>query len=383
MSEVIQKAKNITRSYFEGRIRTDVLKGVNLAIRQDELTAIIGKSGSGKSTLLHILGTLDTPTSGEILFKGDDLCRLSGNKKAQFRNQNLGFVYQFHHLLGDFTALENVMMPLLIGNMDIKKAKATASEYLEKVGLSHRIGYRPSEMSGGERQRVAIGRAIVRNPKVLLMDEPLSNLDAKLRNQMRAEIIKLRKRIKTTFIYVTHDQTEAMTLGDRIVIMKDGVIQQVGKPQEVYDNPYNLFVAGFIGVPAMNQYNGKLLCDKDTYSVQVGDVIMPLSKEKSANLARNHVTEQDVIVGVRPEHITLEGDPAKMIHGTVDVSEMMGSAIHLHVNALGKDSVIIVPTIDLQAGNDYSMGSDIQFTFSSHAIHVFDPVSTLNLEYNK
>ena len=159
MSEVILEAKNITRSYFEGRIRTDVLKGVNLTIRQDELTAIIGKSGSGKSTLLHILGTLDTPTSGEILFKGDDLCRLSGNKKAQFRNHNLGFVYQFHHLLGDFTALENVMMPLLIGNMEIKKAKATACEYLEKVGLSHRIDYRPSEMSGGERQRVAIARA--------------------------------------------------------------------------------------------------------------------------------------------------------------------------------------------------------------------------------
>ena len=179
MSEVILEAKNITRSYFEGKIRTDVLKGVNLAIRQDELTAIIGKSGSGKSTLLHILGTLDTPTSGEILFKGDDLCRLSGNKKAQFRNQNLGFVYQFHHLLGDFTALENVMMPLLIGNMDIKKAKATACEYLEKVGLSHRIGYRPSEMSGGERQRVAIARALAGHPDIVLADEPTGNLDAK------------------------------------------------------------------------------------------------------------------------------------------------------------------------------------------------------------
>ena len=184
MSEVILEAKNITRSYFEGKIRTDVLKGVNLAIRQDELTAIIGKSGSGKSTLLHILGTLDTPTSGEILFKGDDLCRLSGNKKAQFRNQNLGFVYQFHHLLGDFTALENVMMPLLIGNMDIKKAKATASEYLEKVGLSHRIGYRPSEMSGGERQRVAIARALAGHPDIVLADEPTGNLDAKDRKSV-------------------------------------------------------------------------------------------------------------------------------------------------------------------------------------------------------
>ena len=225
MSEVILEAKNITRSYFEGKIRTDVLKGVNLAIRQDELTAIIGKSGSGKSTLLHILGTLDTPTSGEILFKGDDLCRLSGNKKAQFRNQNLGFVYQFHHLLGDFTALENVMMPLLIGNMDIKKAKTTASEYLEKVGLSHRIGYRPSEMSGGERQRVAIARALAGHPDIVLADEPTGNLDAKNAQAVFSLFTELAKNEHLAVVMVTRDNSLAK-MCDKIYTMKDGVIDE-------------------------------------------------------------------------------------------------------------------------------------------------------------
>lgn len=225
MSEVILEAKNITRSYYEGRIRTDVLKGVNLAIRQNELTAIIGKSGSGKSTLLHILGTLDTPTSGEILFKGDDLCRLSGNKKAQFRNQNLGFVYQFHHLLGDFTALENVMMPLLIGNMDMKKAKATACEYLEKVGLNHRIDYRPSEMSGGERQRVAIARALAGHPDIVLADEPTGNLDAKNAQAVFSLFTDLVKNEHLAVVMVTHDNALA-NMCDRIYTMKDGIIDE-------------------------------------------------------------------------------------------------------------------------------------------------------------
>ena len=349
----------------------------NLDIDDQEFIVLVGPSGCGKSTTLRMVAGLEEITRGDLFIDGKRMNDVAPNER------DIAMVFQSYALYPHMTVRQNLEFPLKMRKMDQASIDKKVNETAEILDITQFLDRKPKALSGGQRQRVAIGRAIVREPKVLLMDEPLSNLDAKLRNQMRAEIIKLIKRIKTTFIYVTHDQTEAMTLGDRIVIMKDGVIQQVGRPQEVYDNPYNLFVAGFIGVPAMNQYNGKLLCDKETYSVQVGDVIMPLSKEKSANLARNHVTEQDVIVGVRPEHITLEGDPAKMIHGTVDVSEMMGSAIHLHVNALGKDSVIIVPTIDLQAGNDYSMGSDIQFTFSSHAIHVFDPVSTLNLEYNK
>ena len=205
MSEIILKAHNITRSYFEGKVQTDVLKNVNIDIYSDKLTAIIGKSGSGKSTLLHILGTLDTPTSGELIYKGEDLTKFSSNKKAEFRNQNLGFVYQFHHLLGDFSALENVMMPLLIGGISTKEAKERATSYLEKVGLSHRINYKPSEMSGGERQRVAIARALSNKPNIILADEPTGNLDAQNASDIFDLFMDLAKNEHVAVVMVTHD----------------------------------------------------------------------------------------------------------------------------------------------------------------------------------
>ncbi|MBF1094753.1 MAG: ABC transporter ATP-binding protein, partial [Solobacterium sp.] len=236
-------------------------------------------------------------------------------------------------------------------------------------------------LSGGQRQRVAIGRAIVRDPKLLLMDEPLSNLDAKLRNQMRAEIIKLRQKIKATFIYVTHDQTEAMTLGDRIVIMKDGVIQQVGTPQQLFDHPINEFVAGFIGMPQMNFYSGELLKNEaGKYCVKIENAVMEVSEEKQAILAKKNVQPQPITVGVRPEHISLGGESGKSIEGTVDVSEMMGSAIHIHVNACGKDSIIIVPTLDL-GGKTFKIGDKINFTFGGNVMHIFGRESHQNLEY--
>lgn len=223
MSEIILKAHNITRSYFEGKVQTDVLKNVNIDIYSDKLTAIIGKSGSGKSTLLHILGTLDTPTSGELIYKGEDLTKFSSNKKAGFRNQNLGFVYQFHHLLGDFSALENVMMPLLIGGISTKEAKERATSYLEKVGLSHRINYKPSEMSGGERQRVAIARALSNKPNIILADEPTGNLDAQNASDIFDLFMDLAKNEHVAVVMVTHDNGLAQKC-DLVYQMKDGVI---------------------------------------------------------------------------------------------------------------------------------------------------------------
>ena len=223
MSEIILKAHNITRSYFEGKVQTDVLKNVNIDIYSDKLTAIIGKSGSGKSTLLHILGTLDTPTSGELIYKGEDLTKFSSNKKAEFRNQNLGFVYQFHHLLGDFSALENVMMPLLIGGISTKEAKERATYYLEKVGLSHRINYKPSEMSGGERQRVAIARALSNKPNIILADEPTGNLDAQNASDIFDLFMDLAKNEHVAVVMVTHDNSLAQKC-DLVYQMKDGVI---------------------------------------------------------------------------------------------------------------------------------------------------------------
>lgn len=254
-------------------------------------------------------------------------------------------------------------------------------EAAEILGITQYLDRKPKALSGGQRQRVAIGRAIVREPKVLLMDEPLSNLDAKLRNQMRAEIIKLRQRIDTTFIYVTHDQTEAMTLGDRIVIMKDGIVQQVGTPQEVFDHPANLFVAGFIGMPQMNMFDAKLIEQSGKYSVELDGVTIELSEEKQAALAKKNVKSQDITLGIRPEHITLAEGGKDAIEGTVDVSEMMGSAIHLHVNACGRDTIIIVQTMDLKGGEDLSIGSKIAFSFGGNAVHVFNKETGENLEF--
>ncbi|MBR2583009.1 MAG: TOBE domain-containing protein, partial [Oscillospiraceae bacterium] len=230
--------------------------------------------------------------------------------------------------------------------------------------------------SGGQRQRVAIGRAIVRAPKVMLMDEPLSNLDAKLRNEMRAEIIKLRERINTTFIYVTHDQTEAMTLGDRIVIMRDGYIQQIGTPQDVFNHPANLFVAGFIGMPVMNFFDAKLIREGEKFFVQLSDYKVELAPEKEARLLKNDVQSQDITLGVRPEHTEL-GD--KGVEAKVDVSEMMGSSVHLHVSAEGRDVIIIVPTIDMKG--HYAMGDTVRFTFGGNVAHVFSKETERNLEF--
>ena len=223
MSEIIYKAQNIKKTYVEGKVKTQVLKGVNLEICKDEITAIIGQSGSGKSTLLHILGTLDTPDTGSLEFKGTELLKLSNQKKAQFRNLNLGFVYQFHHLLGDFTALENVMMPLLIANVPVKEAKLKAKEYLQKVGLSHRVNFRPNELSGGERQRVAIARAIVNKPDLILADEPTSNLDAQNAQEVFSIFSHLVKTEHVAVVMVTHDQNLASKC-DKIYKMIDGEI---------------------------------------------------------------------------------------------------------------------------------------------------------------
>ena len=223
MSEIMYKAQNIKKTYVEGKVKTQVLKGVNLEICKDEITAIIGQSGSGKSTLLHILGTLDTPDTGSLEFKGTELLKLSNQKKAQFRNLNLGFVYQFHHLLGDFTALENVMMPLLIANVPVKEAKLKAKEYLQKVGLSHRVNFRPNELSGGERQRVAIARAIVNKPDLILADEPTGNLDAQNAQEVFSIFSHLVKTEHVAVVMVTHDQNLASKC-DKIYKMIDGEI---------------------------------------------------------------------------------------------------------------------------------------------------------------
>lgn len=225
MNNPLLQAKNIIKTYNEDKIRTNVLKGVNIDIYSNELTAIVGKSGSGKSTLLHILGTLDKADSGEIIYKGEELLKLSDKKKASFRNIHLGFVYQFHHLLSDFSALENVMMPMLIAGINKNDAKQRALELLEKVALSEKADSRPSELSGGQRQRVAIARALANNPELILADEPTGNLDEKNAQMVFSLFEKLVKEDKIAVVIVTHDNSLSEKC-DRVYTMKDGIIHE-------------------------------------------------------------------------------------------------------------------------------------------------------------
>ena len=296
------------------------------------------------------------------------------------KDRDIAMVFQNYALYPHMTVAENMAFPLKLRKVPKEEIAQRVAQAANILGITEYLDRKPKALSGGQRQRVAIGRAIVREPKVLLMDEPLSNLDAKLRNQMRAELLQLRQRIDTTFIYVTHDQTEAMTLGDRIVIMKDGLIQQIGTPQEVFNHPANLFVAGFIGMPQMNFYNAELVQEDGRYAVVLDRAKVFLSDEKQTKLKKNDVKPGPVTLGVRPEHLLLTGDPNAMVCGTVNVSEMMGSAVHLHISACGTDTIIIVPTGDLENANAYAIGSEVSFTFSGATAHLFDRETGLNLE---
>ena len=314
---------------------------------------------------------LEEISEGE-LYIGDKLMN-----DVEPRNRNIAMVFQNYALYPHMTVFDNMSFSLRLNKTPKDEIKRRVEEAAEILDITQYLDRKPKALSGGQRQRVAIGRAIVRDPDVFLMDEPLSNLDAKLRNQMRAEIIKLRNRIDTTFIYVTHDQTEAMTLGDRIVIMRDGFIQQIGTPQEVFDHPANLFVGGFIGMPQMNLFDAKLVKRDGKYGVEVDNIYVELSEEKQQRLAANNVAEQEVTLGVRPDHIRLAEEG---IGGRVDVSELMGSSVHLHISAEdGNDVVVIVPT-NGKASN-FPMGTEVKLTFEGNVAHVFSKETEKNLEW--
>ncbi|MBQ4506094.1 MAG: sn-glycerol-3-phosphate ABC transporter ATP-binding protein UgpC [Firmicutes bacterium] len=348
----------------------------NLEIADREFIVLVGPSGCGKSTTLRMIAGLEEISGGELYIDG----RLVNDVAP--KDRDIAMVFQSYALYPHMTVKENMAFPLKLKKVDQKTIDEKVQEAAEILGITEYMERKPKNLSGGQRQRVAIGRAIVREPKVLLMDEPLSNLDAKLRNQMRAEIIKLRQRINTTFIYVTHDQTEAMTLGDRIVIMKDGVVQQIGTPQEVFDHPANLFVSGFIGVPQMNYFDAELVKKDGGYEVVLDGKSIAVSAEKQARLAANGAESQPITLGVRPEHIALFGEDANSFHGTVEVSEMMGSSVHLHLNSLGQNVIVIVQTMDLQGEHreGFKTGQDIAYEFGGNVIHMFSKESGENLE---
>ena len=347
------------------------VQAFNLDIADKEFIVLVGPSGCGKSTTLRMVAGLEEISDGELYIDGKLM-----NDVAP-KDRDIAMVFQNYALYPHMTVYENMAFSLKLRKEKKDVIDKKVREAAEILDITQYLDRKPKALSGGQRQRVAIGRAIVRDPKVFLMDEPLSNLDAKLRNQMRAEIIKLRERINTTFIYVTHDQTEAMTLGDRIVIMRDGYIQQIGTPQDVFNHPANLFVAGFIGMPVMNMFDGRLTREGDKYFAELGGIKVELSKDKEERLKKNDVQSQDVILGIRPEHTELadKGVPAK-----IDVSEMMGSSVHLHVSAEGKDVIIIVPTTEMLS-DAFKMGQQVHFTFNGAVAHVFSKETEKNLEF--
>ena len=345
----------------------------NLEIADKEFIVLVGPSGCGKSTTLRMIAGLEEISEGE-LWIGDKLV----NDVAP-KDRDIAMVFQNYALYPHMTVYENMAFALKLRHTPKDELDRKVKEAAEILDITQYLGRKPKALSGGQRQRVAIGRAIVRDPKVMLMDEPLSNLDAKLRNQMRAEIIKLRERIDTTFVYVTHDQTEAMTLGDRIVIMKDGFIQQIGTPQQVFHHPYNLFVAGFIGSPQMNMLEGKLVKKDGKYAAELAGYTVVLSDEKQAALTANNVEEQDIYLGVRPEHMALTSGG---ITAKIEVNELMGSTVHLHLNINGKDVIAIIDTMAMSGAEIAALaaGNTVEVGYPGNVCHVFNKETGINLE---
>ena len=368
------KLTNVKKIYGKDTV---AVQDFNLDIKDKEFIVFVGPSGCGKSTTLRMIAGLEDISDGTVEIDGVVVNDL------QPRDRDIAMVFQNYALYPHLTVFENMAFSLRLKKVPQDEVYAKVTAAAETLGITEYLTRKPRALSGGQRQRVAIGRAMVRDSKVFLMDEPLSNLDAKLRNQMRAEIIMLRQKIDTTFIYVTHDQTEAMTLGDRIVIMKDGFIQQVGTPTEVFDMPLNLFVAEFIGAPKMNTFKTNLVYEDGKYFVTPYGAKIEVTGKKADLLREKNVGSREIVLGVRPEHVVLsdQNDPAA-IPCRIMVNEMMGSELHLHVVEDNGDKLIVrIPTVSLEDEQRKAMtyGSTIYITFEGKVMHFFDPETSNNL----
>lgn len=357
---------NIRKEYEKGVVS---VQDFNLEIRDKEFLVLVGPSGCGKSTTLRMIAGLEDITDGD-LFIGDKRVNDISPK-----DRDIAMVFQNYALYPHMTVYENMAFSLKLRKMKKDEIKDRVANAAKILGLEPYLNRKPKALSGGQRQRVALGRAIVRDAKVFLMDEPLSNLDAKLRVQMRAEIQKLHRRLQTTTVYVTHDQTEAMTMATRLVVMKDGFIQQVGTPKEVYDFPENMFVGGFIGSPSMNFLHGKLV---GSHFV-MGDNQILVPENKLAVLKDQGYDGKDLILGIRPEDIHdepifLEHSPHTKIKAYIDVAELMGAEIILYSQVNEQDFVARVDSrFNVEAG------STIDMAFDMNKVHFFDNESELRI----
>ncbi|GAF65737.1 ABC transporter ATP-binding protein [Alkalihalobacillus trypoxylicola] len=358
--------KNIYKIY-DGDVQA--VTDFNLDIEDKEFVVFVGPSGCGKSTTLRMIAGLEDISKGDLMI---------GDKRMNDvapKDRDIAMVFQNYALYPHMNVYDNMAFGLKLRKFKKDEIDRRVKDAARILGLEEMLDRKPKAMSGGQRQRVALGRAIVRDPQVFLMDEPLSNLDAKLRVQMRAEITKLHKRLQTTTIYVTHDQTEAMTMATRIVIMKDGYIQQVGSPKEVYDNPENIFVGGFIGSPSMNFLSGKLNGDL----FEVGKFSLKVPEGKLATLREQGYTDKELVLGVRPEDIHdelvfIEASPGSKLKAQIDVAELLGAETILYSTVEGQDFVARV-----DSRTDIQNGQSIELAFDMNKAHFFDADSELRI----
>lgn len=356
--------KNVYKVYDGG---VTAVTDFNLEIADKEFIILVGPSGCGKSTTLRMIAGLEEISKGE-LYIGDKL----SNDVAP-KDRDIAMVFQSYALYPHMTVYDNMAFGLKLRKTPKDEIKRRVEEAARILDISHLLDRKPKALSGGQRQRVALGRAIVRDPKVFLLDEPLSNLDAKLRAQMRTEIAKLHKNLGTTFIYVTHDQTEAMTMGDRIVVMKDGFIQQVDTPQNLYEFPCNEFVAGFMGSPQMNFIDAVIEKKGDGYALKFGQYSINIPKEKNANDVLKDYVGKDVVFGIRPEDVHDEPDfiakasEDSIVEADVEVTELMGAETYLYLNCEGNAITARVEPTSTAKGGDRS-----KIAFDLKKMHLFD-----------
>lgn len=346
----------------------------HLDIKDKEFLVLVGPSGCGKSTTLRMIAGLEEISDGN-LFIGDRLV----NDVAP-KDRDIAMVFQSYALYPHMNVYQNMAFGLKLRKFKKAEIDTRVREAAKILDIEHLLDRKPKALSGGQRQRVALGRAIVREPQVFLMDEPLSNLDAKLRGQMRAEISKLAKRLETTVIYVTHDQIEAMTMGDRIVVMKDGLIQQAATPEELYNHPVNMFVAGFIGAPAMNFIQGTLSEQGGQVRFKSNGVDVAVPEGRAQVLREKGYIGKEVILGLRPEDlheepVFLEASPNSIVNAHVEVAENLGHEMYLYINGLGKDTTIA--RIDGRA--NVKEGTTVKLALDMNKIHAFDKETEQNI----
>lgn len=357
---------NHIKKVYPGDI--EVISDLNLQIKDKEFVVLVGPSGCGKSTTLRMIAGLEEISDGEMYI---------GDRKVNDvapKDRDIAMVFQNYALYPHMTVYKNMAFALKLRKTPKDEIDRKVHEAAKVLDIEHLLNRKPKQLSGGQRQRVALGRAMVRDPAVFLLDEPLSNLDAKLRTQMRTEIIKLHQKLDTTFVYVTHDQTEAMTMGSRIVVMKDGFIQQVDTPQNLYDYPVNRFVAGFIGSPAMNVFNVKLVKEGDGVYATFGDNKVKIPAGKLQKFNSDSYIGKEVLMGIRPENIHdeevfLSNSPDSVINVDVEVVELMGSETYLYLKTTGKDDGIIAR---VDPRSTARTGDRIRVAFDANRLHFFD-----------